>query len=199
MIKQEIASRIKNLKKDLILKEASIYFEKIGFENIKMNDLAKNCDISVGQLYKLFVSKENLYYEYIRYQIRLFYEQLQKLCLYTKKPEERLLIYLNMKFDTFKSKRKIFEGSVMGDPLFFLKMNTKQEKLARPIYEFLKREFEKLADKRGSSKELDFLQVAYVFNSFSMGYIEHWLNTEGELNIDTKDILDRFISGFTYK
>ena len=199
MIKKEMASRVKDLKKDLILSEASKYFEDIGFENIKMNDLAKSCDISVGQLYKLFVSKENLYYEYIRYQIRLFYKQLEKLCLHVEEPEERLLIYLNMKFDTYKSKRKVFENPAMGDPLFFLKMNTKQERLARPIYEFLKREFEKLADKKGSSKDSDFLQVAYVFNSFSMGYIEYWLNTKGELKIDSKDVLDRFISGFTSK
>jgi len=197
MIKKEIASKVKDLKKDLILEVASKYFEEIGFENIKMNDLAKNCDISVGQLYKLFVSKENLYYEYVRYQIKLFYEQLQSLCLHVEEPEERLLIYLNMKFETFKSKRKAFEGPVMGDPLFFSKMNTKQERLARPIFEFLKNEFEKLANKRDSSKELDFLQVAYVFNAFSMGYIEHWLNTEGELEIDSKDVLERFISGFT--
>lgn len=56
-----------------------------------------------------------------------------------------------------------------------------------------------MAEKRDSSKDLDFLQVAYVFNSFSMGYIEYWLNTECEFKIDSKDILERFISGFTYK
>jgi AcrR family transcriptional regulator len=199
MIKKEMASKVKDLKKDLILEETSKYFEEIGFENIKMSDLAKNCDISVGQLYKLFVSKENLYYEYVSYQIRLFYDKLQKLCLNVQEPEDRLLIYLDMKFDTFKSKRKVFEAPVMGDPLFFSKMNTKQEKLAKPIYEFLQKEFEKLARKKDLSQDVDFLQVAYVFNSFSMGYIEHWLNTKGELEIDSKDVLKRFIRGFTSK
>lgn len=198
-MREKIASKVKDLKKDLILQEASVYFEETGFENIRMNELAKKCDISVGQLYKLFVSKENIYYEYINYQIRLFYDKLQKECQEIHSPEDRLLVYLNMKFSTFKSKRKAFESPVIGDPLFFSKMSTKKEKSARPIYEFLKKEFEKLASKHDVSKELDFLQVAYVFNSFSMGYIEHWLNTQGELDIDAKEVLDRFISGFVYK
>ena len=119
MIKKEIASKVKDLKKDLILEVASKYFEEIGFENIKMNDLAKNCDISVGQLYKLFVSKENLYYEYVRYQIRCFYEQLQSLCLHVEEPEERLLIYLNMKFETFKSKEKLLRVLLWEIRYFF--------------------------------------------------------------------------------
>ncbi len=198
-MKQKIASKVKDLKKELILQEASSYFEEIGFENIKMSDLAKKCDISVGQLYKLFSSKENIYYEYVSFQIRMFFDKLQKECLHVESPEDRLLVYLNMKFSTFKSKRKVFESPVMGDPLFFSKMNTKQERLARPIYEFLRLEFERLASKHDVSKELDFLQVAYVFNSFSMGYIEHWLNTQGDLDIDAKDVLDRFISGFIYE
>ena len=198
-MRDKIASKVKDLKKDLILQEASAYFEEVGFENIKMSELAKKCEISVGQLYKLFISKENIYYEYASYQIRLFYDKLQKECLHVESPEDRLLVYLNMKFSTFKSKRKVFESPVIGDPLFFSKMNRKQEKSAKPIYEFLKKEFKRLAIKHGVSKEFDFLQVAYVFNSFSMGYVEYWLNTQGELDIDTKDVLNRFISGFIYK
>ena len=197
-MKDKIASKVKDYKKDLILQEASDYFENVGFDNLKMSELAKNCNISVGQLYKLFDSKENIYYEYVGYQIRLFYTQLQEECLYVNSPEQRLLIYLKMKFAAFKSKRKVFESAVLGDPLFFSKMNTKQEKQAKPIYEFLQKEFEKLSFKHQTSQELDFLQVAYVFNSFSMGYIEHWLNTQGELDIDIKNVLDRFIRGFIY-
>lgn len=198
-MKDKIASKVKDYKKDLVLQVASAYFEDVGFDNLKMSELAKNCNISVGQLYKLFGSKENIYYEYVGYQIRLFYTQLQEKCLHVNSPEERLLIYLNMKFTAFKNKRKVFESAVLGDPLFFSKMNTKQEKQAKPIYNFLQKEFEKLAEEHNISRELDFLQVAYVFNSFSMGYIEHWLNTKGELDIDIKDVLDRFISGFISK
>jgi hypothetical protein len=32
-----------------------------------------------------------------------------------------------------------------------------------------------------------------------MGYIEYWLNCGKELEVDEKDILNRFISGFTHK
>ncbi len=198
-MKYKIASKIKSFKKDLILQEACKYFEEVGFENVKMSDLAKNCDISVGQLYKLFDSKENIFHEYVRYQIDLFYEDIKEACLQKNSPQERLLIYLKLKFKIFRNKRRTLMDPVLGDPLFFSKLNTKNRDLTKPIFEFLRDEFEKLAKEYNLSEDLDYLQVAYVFNSFSMGYIEYWLNSEKELEVDEEDILKRFISGFTVK
>ena len=198
-MKYKIASKVRSLKKDLILQEACKYFEEVGFENVKMSDLAKNCDISVGQLYKLFDSKENIFHEYVRYQIRLFYEEIQESCLHISSPQDRLLMYLELKFKIFRNKRRTLMDPVLGDPLFFSKLNTKNRDLTKPIFEFLKDEFEKLAKEYDLPEDLDYLQVAYVFNSCSMGYIEYWLNSEKELKVDEKDILKRFISGFTVK
>ncbi len=199
MMKKKIASRVKNLKRDLILHEASRYFEEVGFENVKMSDLAKNCDISVGQLYKLFDSKENIFNEYVRYQINLFYKEIQDACAYISNPKERLLLYLQLKFKIFKNKKKTLKDPVLGDPLFFSKLNIQNSDLTKPIFEFLRDEFEKLAKEYELTQELDYLQVAYIFNSFSMGYVEYWLNSEEELEVDEEEIMQRFISGFIYK
>lgn len=199
MKKTKMASKVKDLKKNLILDEACRYFEEVGFENVKMNDLAKNCGISVGQLYKLFSSKENVFHEYVRYQIRLFSKEIREACIHVVSPKDRLLKYLELKFKIFKNKKKTLRDPVLGDPLFFSKLNTKNGDLTKPIFEFLRDEFEKLAFEHNLSKDLDYQQVAYVFNSFSMGYIEYWLNSEKELEVDEKDILERFISGFIYR
>ncbi len=198
-MKYKIASKVKSLKRDLILQEACKYFEEVGFENVKMSDLAKNCDISVGQLYKLFDSKENIFHEYVRYQINLFYKDIKESCLHINSPQERLLTYLKLKFKIFRNKRRTLMDPVLGDPLFFSKLNARNSDLTKPIFEFLRDEFEKLAKEYDLSEDLDYLQVAYVFNSFSMGYIEYWLNSEKELEVDEEDILTRFISGFTHK
>ena len=59
----------------------------------------------------------------------------------------------------------------MGDPLFFSKMNTKQEKLARPIFEFLKNEF----DSHNSCS----LESTKKFKQINASYYGHfkWANS----------------------
>ncbi len=198
-MKSKIASKIKNLKKEMVLLEASRYFEEVGFENVKMSDLAKKCDISVGQLYKLFDSKENIFHEYVRYHINLFYKEMKDACVHISKPKERLLLYLQLKFKIFKNKKRTLRDPVLGDPLFFSKLNIQNRDLSKPIFEFLRDEFERLAKEYELTQELDYLQVAYIFNSFSMGYIEYWLNSDEELEVDEEEIMQRFISGFIYK
>ncbi|MFK5881494.1 MAG: TetR/AcrR family transcriptional regulator [Sulfurospirillum sp.] len=198
-MKEKIATKVKDLKRDLILQEACRYFEEVGFENVKMSDLAKNCDISVGQLYKLFASKENIFHEYVRYQINLFYKEIQDACLHIGKPKDRLLLYLQLKFKIFKNKKKTLRDPVLGDPLFFSKLNIQNKDLTKPIFEFLRGEFESLAKEYELTQEIDYLQVAYIFNSFSMGYVEYWLNSDEELEVDEEEIMERFISGFIYK
>ncbi len=199
-MKEKIASKIKDLKKSLVLEEACKYFEEVGFENVKMSDLAKNCDISVGQLYKLFDSKENIFYEYVSYIINQFYENLISQSKELSSPKDKLLLYLRLKFAIFNDKKRTLTDPVAGDPLFFSKLNTKNRKIVQPIFEFLSIELEKLAREYGLEDDLNFLQVAYIFNSFTMGYVEYWLNSDDDkLNVDVEDILERFIAGFTCK
>ncbi len=199
-MKDKIASKVKDFKRELILEEACKYFEEVGFENVKMSELAKNCDISVGQLYKLFDSKENVFNEYVKYQIRLFFDNLLTKSKELQTPREKLLLYLKLKFALFKDKKKTLTDPVASDPLFFSKLNTKNKKLVEPIFQFLSEELEKLAIEYGLREKLDFLQVAYIFNSFTMGYVEYWLNSDkDELSVDVEDVLNRFIAGFTCK
>ncbi len=200
-MKEKIASKIKDLKKSLILEEACKYFEEVGFENVKMSDLARNCDISVGQLYKLFDSKENIFYEYVSYIINQFYKNLISQSKELSSPKDKLLLYLRLKFAIFNDKKRILTDSVAGDPLFFSKLNTKNKKIVQPIFEFLSMELEKLAREYGLEDDLNFLQVAHVFNSFTIGYVEYWLSSDDDnkLNVDVEDMLERFIAGFTCK
>ncbi len=193
-MKNLIKEKVAETKKRLILEAVSSYFEKEGFAKPTMHDIAKNLGISIGALYKLFPSKDDLFYGYIEYQILLFYNDLIKETQTTKDPKERLTTYITMKFKAFASKRKAIEDPVIGDPLFFVKMNTKKSNPAKPVFEFLANEFEKLS-KTFLLKGDDYMKIAYLFNAFTMGYIEYWLNFGGELEKEAGRVFNRFMEG----
>jgi len=68
-----IKDKMQEVKKELLLQEASKEFEKIGYEHMKVADLAKTAQVSVGTIYALFNSKEGLYIAYIEHQIDNFF------------------------------------------------------------------------------------------------------------------------------
>ncbi|MEP7268729.1 MAG: TetR/AcrR family transcriptional regulator [Saprospiraceae bacterium] len=51
----------RDLKEVMILNAAEKIFESVGFENTKMDDVAKEVNMSKGSIYFYFQSKENLY------------------------------------------------------------------------------------------------------------------------------------------
>ncbi len=187
-MKDIIKQKVKEAKSRAVLDVVSGYFDEVGYSKPTMNDIAKVAGISVGALYKLFPSKEELFYAYISFQIEEFYHNIIRLTAKLE-PKESLSLYVKMKFETFKSKRKAIEDPVLGDPLFFVKLNTKKNNPAEPIFNFLAKQFQKLVP-----QNKNFLKTAYLFNSYTMGHIEYWLNQGGELDDDTESIVDSFLT-----
>jgi AcrR family transcriptional regulator len=181
-------------KRNIILEEASHIFESEGFNSVKMQDIANRLGISVGALYKLFDSKEALYYAYVEYQIRKFHEALVQACSGREEPRACLARYVRMKFDIFRAKRKAIEDPVVGDPLFFFKMNTHRSEPARPIFEYLAGLFAKLHEKE-PLREDDTLKVAYLFNAFTTGYVEYWIHYGRGIEQSEESVLAEFLEG----
>jgi AcrR family transcriptional regulator len=192
-VKDIIKQKVLETKRNLVLEEISKIFESDGFSNVKMQDIANSLGMSVGALYKLFSSKEELYYEYIAHQIRLFYDMLVQNSSNSSDPKESLEIYVKLKFDLFKAKRKAIEDPVVGDPLFFFKMNTQKSDPAKPIFEFLAKLFERL-DSVQPLKERNYMKLAYLFNAYTIGYIEYWINYDEELE-KASIVVEEFLEG----
>ena len=192
-MKDIIKQKVLETKRNLVLEEISKIFESDGFSNVKMQDIANSLGMSVGALYKLFSSKEELYYEYIAHQIRLFYDMLVQNSSNSSDPKESLEIYVKLKFDLFKAKRKAIEDPVVGDPLFFFKMNTQKSDPAKPIFEFLAKLFERL-DSVQPLKERNYMKLAYLFNAYTIGYIEYWINYDEELE-KASIVVEEFLEG----
>jgi len=85
------------------------------------------------------------------------------------------------KIDYLTIKRKEIEDPVIGDPLFFFKMITQKSDPAKPIFESLAELFERL-DQLEPLKEKNYMKLAYLFNAFTMGYIEYWINYNERFN-----------------
>ncbi len=186
-----IKDKIREYKKELILKKAGEFLEKNGFEKSKMADIAAHCGISVGALYNFFSSKDELFYEYVKYQIDTFVKNLKKGFERIESPRERLEFFVKLKFETFKSKVNLLKDTVAGDPLFFAKLNANKGNPALKIYEILAKEFEKMEN----LKTDDYIKLACLFHSFTFGYIEYWLNYDQHLDKFAQEACDFFIKG----
>ncbi len=194
-MKEKIKTKIKELKKEFILQEASSYIEESGYDSLKINELAKRCKVSVGYLYQLFESKEKLFYEYVIYQIREFYNSLCEACKEIDSPDERLIIFTKMKLKIFKQKRDVIQDPVTGDPLFFMKLSKKDPSII--IKEFLKPEFEKLSHLI-PLKSNNFLKLSHIYSSYVLGYIQYCFNEDSIEDCDentSKEIFENFLEG----
>ncbi len=193
-MKELIREKVLETKKNLVLESVSEYFEKVGFESIKMQEIAEHTGLSVGALYKLFPSKEQLFFEYIEFQIRNFHEELVAATAGVTDPIDRLKKFVELKFGAFISKKEAMRHPVIGDPLFFVKMNTRKSEPAAPIYDFLAEVFERLGESEPMREE-NHRKTAYLFNAYTTGFVEYWFNQGGELDDDASKVVDMFISG----
>ena len=179
-----IKERIKAFKRELILQKVSELIEERGLEGLKMVDIAAACDISVGALYKLFGSKDELFYAYMEYQIDLFYRTLKSIFAGVEDPLDRIRIYIELKFETLQSKKQLLKDTIATDPLFFAKFNVTRENPARKVYTLLAEQLEAYGAQDG-------LRLAYMLSGMTRGCVEMWLAGDGEL--DAKRAYESFV------
>ena len=191
-----IKERIKEFKKELVLQKVSQYLETHGFAKAKMADVAAFCGISVGALYKLFGSKEEMFYEYVDYQIALFEHELSKRLQSLHDPKERIKAIITLKFETFKQKKAILKDTVAGDPLFFAKLSANRPNNLQKLYDTIAREFEAL---RAITplRIADTKRIAYVFNALTYGYVEYWLTQDVDLESFIDEAYEILLKGIT--
>ncbi len=185
-----IKERVKEYKKELVLQKVAQLFESRGLENIKMAEVAKECGISVGALYKLFGSKDELFYEYVRFEMERFHQQLKEAFERLSTPQERLLHYTQELFATFIAKRRLLEDTLAVDPLFLAKLSLHERQTLHPIYETIAQELAKLPSLR-----IPPIQAAILLKSHLYGYIEYWLLEGGNLLAKSTEAYETFLHG----
>ena len=174
----KIKSKLQDMKRDLILEEAALLFESIGFEQLKVSDLAKSVGVSVGTIYGMFESKEGLYMAYVRKQIAVYVQELEMRCEGITSDAEQLKIAFELKCGHFVSKRKAVEECAKNNPLFFSNIRHSSPDILSEVYDKLSQMILNINPKLNS---IEAEKLAYAFTGLSDGYIAHWLMVEDDL------------------
>jgi AcrR family transcriptional regulator len=185
-----IKTKMHELKKELLLKEASTQFEEIGYEHMKIAHLAKVAGVSIGTIYTLFGSKEGLYLAYIEYQINTFFEELQKNTISDKDAKQRIYAFIELKFSYYQQKRKAIEQSASNNPLFFNTLYSEHSDAFQKIYKYLSECFVELNPKLDEDQAM---RMAFALNGFSDGYISRWLEVDDELMDRVDEVCNLFV------
>jgi AcrR family transcriptional regulator len=173
-----IKAELQDLKKTLILDEASKLFEEIGYEHMKVADLAKTVSVSIGTIYGMFDSKEGLYMAYIEHQINTFTMELEKRTTAQDSAEKRLKLFIELKFSYYTQKYIALDHSVKNNPFFF---NTLYKDNFHPLQNIFLFQAECFKEINKGIDDDDAMQLAYLFNSFSDGYVSRWFEIRYDL------------------
>ena len=185
-----IKNKMNELKKELLLEEASKVFEDIGYEKMKIADLAKTAKVSVGTIYALFNSKEGLYLSYLEHQINNFFAELEDKVLAKATPSEKIHTFIELKFSYYTQKRKAVEQSATNNPLFFNTLVQEHSEAFQKIYNYLEKCFMELNPKIDKDKAT---RMAFAIKGFSDGYISLWLELDDNLMEKVDEVSKLFI------
>jgi len=185
----KINDKLKDIKKELILEKVSEYFEKVSYEHTKIADISKDLDIAVGTLYKLFTSKEKLYYEYLMYQVNNFYLEILK--NQTDNPEKNIKIFIQIKFKYFIQKKNAIGSNITTDPLFFHKLYSGTNNPMCNVYKLLEKNIELLLN----DDTKNYKQLAICLNRLSDGFVEDWMEREFNLIDEIDNTFNMFFNG----
>lgn len=159
-MKQKISEELNRVKKELYLNAAARYFDKVGYKHFKISDLAKELETSVGTIYNLFDSKENLYVEYLVLKLEIFLSELKK--QEGSDALENLKTYLKYKY-----KRINDQNATNNDSYFFHKLEILNHKVVDEIYEYLARQLSVLLPNEMTNHK----HLAILFKKLSDGFI----------------------------
>jgi len=174
---KSINSKLQDVKRDLILDATSELLDSIGFDKLKVSELANEVGISVGTIYSMFESKEGLYLAYVQRQVDMFLLFLNEKCEGITDPKEELRMALTLKFEHFVQKRTAIEDCAKNNVFFFNNIHSGTDML-HEIIKHLALNISKINPKLSS---VESEKLAYVIMSLSDGYVNHWLIVEDDL------------------
>lgn len=187
-MKSKINDELNKVKRELYLKAAAVYFDKCGYKNFKISQLAIELETSVGTIYNLFNSKEDLYLEYLILKLNTFLDKLNE--NETSNAMENLKLYLSCKYEIFIQIDNNRDETLINDPYFFHKLDISNHAIVNEIYEFLIKQFKSLYP----DSQMDYKHIVILFKKLSDGFIESYLLEK----YDTKDIVENTIKLFFY-
>jgi len=168
-----LQTKILDLKRETILGAATKVFEEHGYQTMKITDLAREVGISVGSIYSIFESKDQLYMAYIHRQIDLFLEQLLATAPSDATVEEKLFHFITMRFDVCIQKHKAIDIYLINNPLFDFMLMAGEENPIAKVYDHLASLIAQLLPPTPSRTPME---MAYLLEGLCHAEVKLWMN-----------------------
>lgn len=184
--------KVQELKRDLILEEATSLFIKEGYENMKISDLAKNAGVSVGAIYSMFGSKENIYNHYIMGQIEYYIEIIQEELKRYTEPVDMLKAITAIKFSAIIKNKNALKENLINDPTFFLNVSADDDDPLMGMYLYIANHvMEPLSKSVNTDKNP--LELFFLYDGITFGMIKYWIVAGGDLAGRVDDAVENFL------
>ncbi len=192
-MKQVINEELNRVKKELYLSAAARYFDETGYKHFKISDLAKELETSVGTIYNLFGSKEELYVEYLILKLETFLANLKE--HEGSDPLENLKIYLTHKYANFIQIEHHRHEPITNDPYFFHKLDVSSHRVVDEIHQYLVRQLRMLILVENTNHR----HLAILFKKLSDGFIESYLYGECKAEGIVDETIEMFLNGVRHQ
>lgn len=180
------------LKRELILEEATALFIQDGYENMKISDLAKNAGVSVGTIYTMYGSKETLYNHYVMNQIEYYIEVIQEELQHHSDPLEMLKVVTKIHFSAIIKNKNALKESIISDPTFFLNVGADEENPLMHLYTYISETVIKpLLIEMGCKK--DPMEIFFLYDGITLGMTKYWILKGGDLLNRVDEAIETFL------
>lgn len=107
-------------REERIVSVAKEHFLKRGFEKAAVLEIAKECEVAVGTVYKHFESKENLFLAVINEEFRRLMRAVNRAIKHVSCPLERFKIFAALRLNLMEKNRALFHKDIRNISIFFM-------------------------------------------------------------------------------
>lgn len=185
--------KMQEIKRDLIIEEATNLFIRDGYENMKIADLAKNAGVSIGAIYSMFGSKEALYNQYIMGQIEFYIEMMERELENHTDPIEMLRVVTRIKFEAIMKNKNGIKEHLMSDPTFYLHVSSDENDPLTHMYMYISEKImEPLAKSFGNTAQP--MELFFIYDGLTFGMAKYWILTGGDLMRRINQSIEMFLT-----
>jgi len=185
--------KMQEIKRDLIIEEATNLFIRDGYENMKIVDLAKNAGVSIGAIYSMFGSKEALYNQYIMGQIEFYIEMMEQELENHTDPIEMLRVVTRIKFEAIMKNKNGIKENLMSDPTFYLHASFDENNPLMHMYMYISEKImEPLAKSLGNTVQP--MELFFIYDGLTFGMAKYWILTGGDLMRRINQSIEMFLT-----
>jgi len=184
--------KAQELKRELILEEATRLFIQDGYENMKISDLAKNAGVSVGTIYTMYGSKETLYNHYVMNQIEYYIELIKEELQHHSDHLEMLKVITKIHFTAIIKNKNALKESIVSDPTFFLNIGSDEDNPLMHLYSYISETVMRpLLSEMGCKK--DPLEIFFLYDGITLGMTKYWIVQGGDLMDRVDEAIETFL------